>query len=63
MKKSFPLLISLWLCILQPCFASDFIWFQTFTQFWKQGGRPHFLDGQISETILNSLDSIYSKTP
>jgi len=63
MKKSFPLLFSLLVCVLQPCFASDFIWFQTFTQLWKQGGRPHFLDGQISETILNSLDSIYSKTP
>ncbi|MEY3648403.1 MAG: hypothetical protein RLZ13_1288 [Bacteroidota bacterium] len=63
MKKCFPLLIFLWVCILQPCFASDFIWFRTSTQAWKKSERPYFLEGRISTAVLEKLDSIYKKTP
>jgi hypothetical protein len=49
--------------MLQPCFASDFIWFQTSNKAWQKSERPFFLEGRISETILNSLDSIYKKIP
>jgi len=63
MKKSVFLLALLLVWATSVGLAADFVWFRTYTNAWKKSEHPHFLEGQISATVLNSLDSIYKKTP
>lgn len=63
MKKGAFLLVLILVWCSPASWATEYIWFRTFTESWKKGERLNFLEGRVSTLILDSLDAIYQKTP
>lgn len=64
MKKNRGLLlVCIYFAVASASLANDFYWMRTSTLAWKKMGAPHFFEERIQESVLESLDSMYMKSP